>query len=196
MEEWWERHWRILGSALIIAAVTGLVLFQVLRPQPAPIILRTATPLPSPEATLTPRPFRVYVSGAVLHPDVYTLIPDSIVKDALVAAGGPTEEADLDRINLALPVSDGQHIYVPRLGEESLPVQPPSRLSEVGGQVNLNTADVAVLETLPGIGPVLAQRIVDYRQEHGTFAQVEDLMNVSGIGQRTFDNLRDLITTD
>jgi competence protein ComEA len=132
----------------------------------------------------------------VLHPDVYTLIPDSIVKDALVAAGGPTEEADLDRINLALPVSDGQHIYVPRLGEESLPVQPPSRLSEVGGQVNLNTADVAVLETLPGIGPVLAQRIVDYRQEHGTFAQVEDLMNVSGIGQRTFDNLRDLITTD
>jgi competence protein ComEA len=196
VEEWWERHRRILLLVLIIAAVTGLVLFQVLRPQPAPIILSTATPLPSPEATLTPRPLRVYVSGAVLHPDVYTLIPDSIVKDALLAAGGPTEDADLDRINLALPLSDGQHIYVPRLGEQSPPVQPPSRLPAVSGKINLNTADVAVLETLPGIGPVLAQRIVDYRQEHGTFAQIEDLMNVSGIGQRTFDNLRDLITTD
>jgi competence protein ComEA len=112
-----------------------------------------------------------------------------------MAAGGPAEDADLDRINLASPLSDGQHIYVPHLGEENPPVQMPSRFSGIVERVNVNLADAAVLETLPGVGPVLAQRIVAYRQEHGRFARIEDIMNVSGIGQRTFEALQDLITT-
>jgi len=186
----------VLFVGLIALALLALILFQSLRPRPESIILSTSTPPPTPEATPTPHPLRVYVSGAVHQPDVYPLLPDSIVKDAIMAAGGATDDADLDRINLALPVADGQHVYVPRLGEEDPPVQPPSDQRAGEGKININTADVAALDSLPGIGPALAQRIIDYRQEHGPFARLEDIMEVSGIGPGTFEKLRDLITTD
>jgi competence protein ComEA len=195
MEKWLERYrWVLLG--LVAAAVAGVVLFQLLRPQSPPIILSTPTSLPTPEVTPTPHPLRVYVSGAVQRPDVYTLAPDSIVKDAILAAGGATEEADLDHINLAMPIADGQHVYIPRFGEESLPVQMPSGQRVTGGRINVNTADLAALESLPGIGPVMAQRILDYRQDYGPFARPEDVMNVSGVGPATFEGIRDLITTE
>ncbi len=196
MGSWLERYRGVLFFGLFLLAVVAVILFQALRPRPEPILLSPPTALPSPETTPTPRPLRVYVSGAVLHPDVYTLLPDSIVKDALLAAGGPADDADLDRINLALPVADGQHIYVPRQGEEDLPVELPSRLPGSGSKVNINTADVAALESLPGIGPALAQRIVDYRQAHGPFVRIEDIMEVSGIGPATFQEIQDLITTE
>jgi competence protein ComEA len=196
MEQWLERYRVILFLVLIAVATAGVVLIQVLQPQPEPIHLTTSTPLPTPAATPTPRPLRVYVSGAVHHPDVYTLPPDSIVKDALVAAGGATGEADLDRINLALPVTDGQHIYVPRLGEESPPVPSPSIQSPSDGKININTADAAALESLPGIGPVIAQRIIDHRLANGLFTQIEEIMDVSGIGPATFEKVKDLIATE
>jgi competence protein ComEA len=196
VKQWLERYRAVLLLGLIALALLALILFYSLRPQPESIILSTATPPPTPEATPTPRPLRVYVSGAVHQPDVYPLLPDSIVKDAILAAGGATDDADLDRINLALPVADGQHVYVPRLGEEDPPVQPPSDQRAGEGKININTADVAALDSLPGIGPALAQRIIDYRQEHGPFARLEDIMEVSGIGPGTFEKLRDLITTD
>jgi competence protein ComEA len=132
----------------------------------------------------------------VLEPDVYTLSPGSIVKDALLAAGGATNEADLDRINLALSVSDGQHVYVPYQGEASPPVPPPVRQSTTEIHININTADQATLESLPGIGPAIAQRIIEYRQSQGRFQRIEDLMEVSGIGPATFDKVRELITTE
>lgn len=196
MRQWLERYRAVLFFGLIVLALVALVLFQTLRPQPKSIILSTPTPPPTPEATPTPRPLRVYVSGAVHQPDVYPLLPDSIVKDAIMAAGGATDDADLDRINLALPVADGQHVYVPRVGEENPPVQPPSSQPAAGDKVNINTADSTALDSLPGIGPALAQRIIDYRQQHGPFARLEDIMEVSGIGPGTFEKLRDLITTD
>ena len=196
MDQWPERYRGILFFGSIVLALAAVVLFQVLRPSSQPIILSTSTPLPSPEATPTPRPLRVYVSGAVLHPDVYTLPPDSIVKDAMLAAGGPADDADLDRINLASPVADGQQIYVPRQGEGDLPVQPLSGQRSSDFRVNINTADAVALETLPGIGPALAQRILDYRQAHGPFVRAEDIMEVSGIGKATFEKLRDHITTE
>ncbi len=196
MGSWLERYRGVLFFGLFLLAVVAVILFQALRPRPEPILLSPPTALPSPETTPTPRPLRVYVSGAVLQPDVYTLLPDSIVKDALLAAGGPADDADLDRINLALPVADGQHIYVPRQGEEDLPVELPSRLPGSGSKVNINTADLAALESLPGIGPALAQRIVDYRQAHGPFVRIEDIMEVSGIGPATFQEIQDLITTE
>jgi competence protein ComEA len=195
MGEWFEKYRGNLFFSLMVLAVSGVILLQVRRPEPQPIELSTATPLPSPEATPTTSPLRVYVSGAVHQPDVYTLPPDSIVKDAILAAGGATDDADLDRINLALAIADGQHVYVPHLGEESLPVEPPSAQSAPGGKVNINTADLKTLESLPGIGPVMAQRIVDYRQAHGPFANIEDVMEVSGIGPSTFEKMRALITT-
>jgi competence protein ComEA len=157
--------------------------------------LSTAIPQPTVEGTPTPYTLRVYVTGAVDHPDVYVLPQDSIVKDAVEAAGGATEEADLERINLAVTVTDGQHVHVPRQGEEPSPVEPPSGQPATGGKVNLNTSDSAALETLPGIGPTLAQRIIDYRQAHGPFERIEDLMQVSGIGQATFEGMKDLLTT-
>jgi competence protein ComEA len=172
-----------------------VILVQVLRPSPPPVILSTATAQPTPLASATPYVVRVYVSGAVVYPDVYSLHQDSIVKDAIEAAGGATDEADLERINLALPVTDGQQVHVPRQGEDDPPVEPPSGQPMSGGKVNLNTADSAALESLPGIGPALAQRIVDYRQTHGPFERIEDLMQVSGIGEATFEEVKELITT-
>ena len=196
MDQWLDRYRGILFFGLIVVALAAVVLFQILRPSSQPIMLSTATPLPSPEATPTARPLRVYVSGAVQHPDVYTLPPDSIVKDAVLAAGGPAGDADLDRINLAASVADGQQIYVPRQGEEDLPLQTFSGQRSSDFRVNINTADAAALETLPGIGPALAQRILEHRQAHGPFLRVEDIMEVSGIGKATFEKLSDQITTE
>jgi competence protein ComEA len=93
-------------------------------------------------------------------------------------------------------VTDGQQIYVPRQGEDSPPVQPPSAQRSSDFRVNINTADAMTLQTLPGIGPKLAQRILDYRAAHGPFARTQDIMEVSGIGQATFEELDDQITTE
>jgi competence protein ComEA len=195
MEEWLERYRGVLFVILIALALGGVVILQIVRPAPAPAVLIVPTPSPLPRASATPRPLRVYISGAVQKPDVYALAPDSIVKDVLLAAGGAAEDADLDRINLAMPLADGQQIYVPRVGEESLPVAPAAGGSAAGGKVNINTAGLEELETLPGIGPGIAQRIVDYRQANGPFAQVADIKNVSGIGPATFEKIEGLITT-
>jgi competence protein ComEA len=196
MGQWLERYRSMLFATLVVLLTTGVILLQLRQPSRSPIVVTTATPLPTLEATPTAQLLRVYVSGAVQTPDVYELLPDSIVKDALLAAGGPANEADLDRINLAAPVADGQQIYVPHLGEEALPVQPPAAQSAPDGKVHLNTADLATIETLPGIGPSLAQRILDYRQAHGPFERIEDITEVSGIGPATFERIRDLITTE
>jgi len=195
VEQWLERYKWLLLLGVVVLVLVAVILIQVLRPSPQPMRLSTSIPLATQEVTPTPYPLRVYVSGAVHHPDVYTLSQDSIVKDAIEAAGGPTEEADLERINLALPVTDGQQVHVPRQGEDNPPVQPPSGQPAAGGKVNINTADSAALESLPGIGPSLAQRIIDHRQAHGPFDRIEDVMEVSGIGDATFEGIQDLITT-
>ncbi len=195
MDQLLARYRWLLFLGIAALVLTAVVLLQVCRPAPQPIILSTATPQPAQLPTPTPYMLRVYVTGAVQRPEVYTLPQDSIVKDALQAAGGPTEEADLERINLALPVVDGQQVHVPRLGDDTSPIEPPARLPATVGKVNINTADSATLESLPGIGPSLAQRIIDYRQSHGPFERIEDVMKVSGIGEATFEGIQDLITT-
>jgi competence protein ComEA len=193
--QWLERYRWLLFLGSVVLVLGALVLFQVSRPAPQPLRLSTAIPLPTQSLTPTPYTLRVYVSGAVHSPDVYTLLQDSIVKDAMEAAGGPTDDADLERINLALPVNDGQHVHVPRKGEENPPVQSPSGQPASGSKVNINTADLALLESLPGVGPALAQRIVDHRQTHGPFERIEDITDVSGIGDAIFESIQDLITT-
>jgi len=197
MSNWLERYRGYALITLVNWIILGAVLIFLRRPQQPELIITspppTATPLPSP----TPCPLRVYVSGAVVHPDVYELPTDSIVKDAIEAAGGATSQADLDRINLALPVADGQHIYVPRLGEESPPVSPPSEPSRASGvttgsKININTASQSELETLPGIGPSKAQGIIENRP----YETIEDIKRVPGIGEGTFEKIKDLITVD
>ena len=195
MGHWLARYRWLLFGGIVVLVLVALVLLQVRRPAPEPMRLSTAIPLPTQLGTPTPYTVRVYVSGAVRNPDVYTLLQDSIVKDAMEAAGGPTEDADLERINLAQPVGDGQQVHIPRKGEDSPPVQSPSGQLAPGGKVNINTADADLLESLPGIGPALAQRIVDHRQSHGPFERVEHVTEVSGIGEATFEAIQDLITT-
>jgi len=204
---------------LVCLVLIGATFILVRRPAPEPVTVvpaatstPTRSPAPSPTLTFTPTPapLRVYVSGAVRTPDVYILPAGSIVNDAVQAAGGPADDADLDRINLALPLSDHQQVYVPRVDETTpaapLPGLPPAPTptasrdktgpASPGGKVNINTATVEQLDTLPGIGPAIAQRIVDYRQANGPFSAPEDIMNVKGIGEATFEELRDLITVE
>lgn len=156
----------------------------------------------------------VHVAGAVKNPGVYNLPSSSRVIDAIEKAGGATENADLDQINLADYVSDGQKIEVPKLksGDTSLNYKLiTDELDKIGANkidstneksssksdlVNINTADSSELQSLPGIGTTIANSIIEYRKENGNFETIEDLKNVSRIGNKTFDKLKDLITVD
>ena len=196
MADWLDRYRGYILIVLLNLVFLGGIFFFWRRPEPEPISILppepTATPLPTP----THRPLRVYVSGAVAHPDVYELPSDSIVKDAIEAAGGPSGEADLNCVNLAQRVHDEEQIYVPQKGEESPPVRPlslPSPSKQESGKVNINTATAEELSTLPGIGPTKAQSIIDYRTVKGPFQAIEDIKNVRGIGDATFEKLKDKI---
>jgi competence protein ComEA len=165
--------------------------------EPAPTEPTTPTePAPSAEVV-------VHVSGAVKRAGVYRLAPDSRVADAIEQAGGAIQNADLDALNLAEPLQDGQKIHVPRKGEVSAPALAsvaPSRKPRSAPQaaaaattqfpINLNTATAEQLEAIPGIGPVLAQRIIEYRQTHGRFQSVDELLEVRGIGPKRLENMR------
>lgn len=134
----------------------------------------------------------VHVSGEVEKPGVYRLLTGDRVIDAVEMAQ-PKAEADLDSLNLAAPLTDGQKIPVP--AKMAAGAQPLSQTMTGTGQVNINTADLSQLDTLPGIGPSLAQRIIDYRQANGGFKTVDDLKNVSGIGDKKYEDLKDMIST-
>lgn len=141
----------------------------------------------------TPAPLVVDVAGAVPRPGVYELPPGSRVKDAVQAAGGFLAEADRSAVNLAAPLEDGQKLQIPFLpGAQAAGVPPTPEPAQL---ININTATLEELMTLPGIGPTLAQRIIDYRETYGDFYFIEDIMNVSGIGPATFENIKDLIIT-
>jgi competence protein ComEA len=190
------RYRGILIFGITAAVLAAVILVQARRLPAAPMVLSTATAAPTLGPTATPLPLQVYVTGAVEQPDVYPLPHGSIVKDAILAAGGATADADLERINLAAPLAGGQQVYVPRKGEETSPLPASRSAPEGSGLINVNTAGTALLESLPGIGPALAQRIVDYREANGPFKSVEDLVSVPGIGPATMDKLRELITTN
>lgn len=151
---------------------------------------------PPPATTVT-----VYVSGHVNTPGLVELPAGSRVAGAVDRAGGMTAEADQNALNLARVLNDGEHIIVPAPGDDLPAPDPPlsdPSLSEPssseGGLVSLNGASAADLETLPGIGPTLAQRIIDWRDTNGQFSSIEELMEVSGIGPATFAELRDRVT--
>ncbi|NLW17198.1 MAG: ComEA family DNA-binding protein [Firmicutes bacterium] len=135
---------------------------------------------------------RVHVTGAVLRPGVYTLAKGARVDDALDMAGGVLPDALIQGLNLAKPLFDGEQIHV----AQAAPSSSDSTSADIPATtlININTATAAELETLPGIGPVKAQAIVEYRQQNGAFARIEDLTKVSGIGPKTFERLKHLIT--
>lgn len=147
----------------------------------------------------------VHVAGQVLEPGVVTLAQGTRVSDAVDAAGGLTEQADSAAINLARVIQDGEQIYVPAVGEAppagaglGAGPEPQSQITapQGGTQLNINLATPAELETLPGIGPALAGRIVAWREANGGFSTTTDLMSVSGIGPAVMGNVQDLIVVD
>jgi competence protein ComEA len=192
MNDWLEHHRTLVLSSIGLLIILGLGAVGLRWQKPASIVIQP--PLP----TATPGPIRVYVSGAVANPDVYTIAPDGIVRDALTAAGGPAPDADLNRVNLAGVLHDGDQVNIPRIGE--MPTSAPEVIVEgqpgASGPVNINTASVEELEALPEIGPALAQRIIDYREANGPFPNIEAIQNVSGIGPATFQTLQPLITVE
>ncbi len=190
------RYRGILFFGITALVLAGVIFIQARRLPAAPLMLSPATAEPTPGPTATASPLPIYVSGAVQRPDVYRLPQGSIVKDALVAAGGPAPDADLERINLAAPLTGGQQVHVPRQGETASPVVPARGETAVDSLINVNTADVVLLESLPGIGPALAQRIVEHRDANGAFQTIDDLLAVQGIGPATLDKFRDLIRTE
>lgn len=135
----------------------------------------------------------VDVCGAVKQPKVVELKAESRVTDAIKAAGGFDDNADTSRINQAAFLTDGEKIYVPHIGEVMTDTMLPGGTSQDAGKVDINTASSEELQTLDGIGPVTAEKILKYRSDVGAFKSVEDLKNVSGIGDKTFENIKEYI---
>lgn len=183
-------------AAAFLAAGLLLLLSRPLRGQP--VVLQ-----PAPTATDQP-PLLVHVDGAVSAPGVYSLPPGSRAGDAIQAAGGWKIGADSHSLNLAVRLEDGQYIFVPYLEIDLIMPSPspkdspalPGRSIEINteGPVNINTASQEELETLPGVGPVIAQRIIEYRQVNGPFNTIEDIQKVQGIGTKTYEKLQGMIT--
>jgi competence protein ComEA len=189
-----------LAACAIVAAIALAVLgYRLLRtPPPAELSLPRAPTATAPPSTAPAGPVVVHVAGAVVRPGVYRVDGAARVDDAVAAAGGVTAEADLDTVNLAAKVADGDRVFVPRKGQAPPPVAEPAGPTEgsepPSGPVNLNTASAEELEKLPGVGPATAQAIITWRREHGGFRSVQDLLEVRGIGPAKLDSLRDQVT--
>jgi len=173
-------------ALLAVLALAGRVAFSDENPPPtaAPLNLR-AEPPPA-------RKVVVHVVGQVYKPGLYSLPDGSRVDDAIRRAGGPKPKAALALVNLAAPIADGQQVVVPS-NREAAQALAGGPVTGAGGRVHLNSATLDQLDELPGIGPVTAQKILDYRSEHGAFGSVDELDAVPGIGPATLDELRDLV---
>ena len=190
----------IAASLGAVAAIgLGVVGFRMLRPPPPTELSlpRATPPAGASPTTAAPGPVVVYVAGAVARPGVYPVGGGARVADAVGAAGGTTPDADLDPLNLAARLSDGDRVFVPRKGQAPPPVLGPGPAgdgSTPSGPVNLNTATAEQLEALSGVGPATAHAIITWRQQHGRFRSVQDLLQVRGIGPAKLEALRDQVT--
>ncbi len=173
--------------ALVVLIVAGKVLLRPARPAVPPPV-RIAAPIARASA---PRLF-VNVVGAVRRPGLYRLKDGSRVADAVIRAGGPTPKAQIELLNLAARIADGEQIVVPRRGPAN-PSAAPSGGAVATGPVHLNSATLEQLDGLPGVGPVTAQKILDYRQQHGAFGSVDELDAIVGIGPARLEQLRGLV---
>lgn len=185
---------QLLSVFLLGAAMAAVLMILAGPPRTEAVSL-----LPAP----TLAPLLVHVTGAVGQPGVVSLLPGSRVQDAINAAGGLTAGAQVDAVNLSARVKDGERLHVPEAGEVVTPPQVPAPERQPGnlelpaeGPVNLNNASAEQLMTLPGIGEVKAQAIIAYREQHNGFKTIEELMEVSGFGEATFERLKDSITVE
>ncbi|MGZ4114500.1 MAG: helix-hairpin-helix domain-containing protein [Actinomycetota bacterium] len=187
--------------AVLIVTLGGAALWYT-RSLPRPVEIRaTVAPQVGPgasstgvSATPSAAPLIVDVAGAVRKPGVYQFQEGDRVVDAIQAAGGPTGKASLEALNLAAPLTDGVQILVPGAAPAGAPPPPGAVGSGPATLININTASATELEALPGIGEVIAQRIVDYRTQNGPFTSVDGLLDVSGIGDAILGDIHDLVT--
>lgn len=204
--------WGRIITACVCVPVVGFGAFFLLRTPATPVeaSLSYASSIPVVGGALsggtvsevsTTVPFiAVHVAGNVLRPGVYDLPSDSRVVDAVRLAGGATGIADLNAINLANRLNDGQQVYVPAVGEKAPVISQGGSgtgdaIAPVEYPININSADIALLDELPGVGPATAQAIVTYRDQHGPFATVKGLEDVPGIGPAKVAALQGLVTT-
>lgn len=184
----------VLVSAVVVAPrLAGQPPVEEVLPFTRAPVSTTTTSAPAPEQ------LAVHVAGAVVVPGVYLLPSGARVVDALDAAGGPRATADLSRLNLAAPLSDGEQVYVVVFGEDPPPAVSIGAAGDEGPTgseqlIDVNRADAAALEELPGIGPTLAAAIVQHREDHGPFDSIDALLDVPGIGDAKLGALRDLVT--
>ncbi|MFC2054121.1 helix-hairpin-helix domain-containing protein [Chloroflexota bacterium] len=189
MKTWWLLAVGIIGGLL----GSGVIYLTSSQPRGEGITL-----LPPP----TSAPIIVHIVGAVLDPGVYSLPTNSRQQDAIEAAGGFLSDANPQALNLAAPLQDGDRIIVPTMPSDTpTPATNTSKstiveLPSSNTLININTASQADLENLPGIGPVKAKTIIAYREINGIFGLIEDIQKVPGIGPKTFENLKSLITID
>jgi competence protein ComEA len=176
------RPWQhvLLGFILGTLVVFG-TMWVTAQPRGTPVVIE---PLP------TAAPIQVHIAGAVQEPGLYSFSPGSRASEAIKSAGGLTAEADPDAVNLAAVLRDGMQLYIPRRGE----TQTPALTSDRASLLDLNTAGLDDLQQLPGIGPERAQDILTYREQHGGFQKIEELMEIPGIGETTFARLKPLVT--
>lgn len=193
MKTWW-----VAAFAVALTLLGVGVLFLITRqPRGEPVKLA-----PAP----TPAPLLIHVTGAVASPGMYALPSGARTQDALIAAGGLLPEADPGMVNLAAFLEDGQQVWVPRKQIDPDPVQRGQIIPDQPGEgsadtppspawpININIATQSELENLPGIGPVIAQRIIEYRLEFGPFEKIEEIQEVTGIGETKFDQIKEYIT--
>lgn len=201
------KQWQnVLYGVLLGLLATGGILLITRPRQGVPISL---APAPSPTHTSQPRPtatklpILVQIGGEIVSPDVYSVHPNDRLGDLIELAGGLTEQADKNRINLALILRDGDYFYIPAY-EEKIPEtarNAPSNMNlldfaEFDYPINLNEATQEALESLPGIGPTKAVDILEYRDKIGAFTSIEELLNVPGIGPAILDAIRDHVTVE
>lgn len=177
----------LAAAGLLVGAGAGALSTRPPTAGPAPI----ATQWPDPAQVGEPARFVVHVSGWVVAPGLVEVAEGALLVDAIAAAGGAREGARLDLVNLAGLLSPGDRVDIPGPGA---PEGPAGSTEAAGGLVPLNRADASTLESLPGVGPVLAQRIVAHREAHGPFQVVEDLLDVPGIGEAKLAAIRDLVS--
>lgn len=183
----------LLGASVTLAVVSiGADPPSSSDPPPPPVFT------PAPASTTTIALIFVHAAGAVRQPGLHRLPAGSRVADLIEVAGGVDDSIDIDRVNLAAPVSDGERVYLPRHGESvPAPAQAPSGTggtAQTPGPLDLNTATQQQLEALPGVGPATADAILSARTSRGRFSSIEDLLDVRGIGTARLDQLRSLVT--
>ena len=204
----------MITAALLATAILAGAAVLLLRGDdnaPIQVVIPAVEQRPDASSEMTKPPvpavveeLKVYVTGAVRNPGVYQLEQGDRLADAVDSAGGAVEGAQLELVNLSLRVVDQGHYRIPRLGEApgdvvTIPEPPIQGAGGAGtdgtdGRLDLNAASAELLETLPGIGPVLAKAIVDYRESNGGFQSVEEITNVARIGPVTYEKIRDLVT--